>query len=166
MKLILLRHAAAEPRDQVRFPDDDLRPLTPEGIRIQKKVTKALGRMRLRPDRIVTSPRVRARETAAITAEGLGLADRLTLSEVLGADYSVTAVLALLRGFGPDETVLCVGHEPDFSELAGTLLGPAEGPAIAFKKSGVLGISFDDAPVPGAGMLLFFYRPKDLAALV
>jgi phosphohistidine phosphatase SixA len=43
-------------------------------------------------------------------------------------------VLELLKGFGPEETVMLVGHEPDLSELAGALLGPGEGPKIDFKK--------------------------------
>jgi phosphohistidine phosphatase len=165
MKLILLRHAEAENRDPYRFPDDAARPLTKVGAKVQKRTAGALERIGVSPDRIVTSPLVRARQTADITAAELGLVDRLEESAALGADYSVANVLDMLRRFAPEETILCVGHEPDLSELAGALLGPGEGPHIAFKKSAVLGIGFEGEPGPGEGTLLFFYRPKDLLAL-
>jgi phosphohistidine phosphatase len=164
MKLLLLRHAEAEPRDG--YPDDDTRPLTKDGSKVQKRVAKALERMGWSPDRMVTSPRVRAHQTAVITAEVLELGDRLQESDALGKGYSPANVLELLKGFGPDETVICVGHEPDLSELAGMLLGPGKGPKIDFKKSAVMGIGFDGEPAFGAGTLLFFYRPKDLLALL
>jgi phosphohistidine phosphatase len=164
MKVILVRHAEAEPRGN--YPDDGARPLTKNGIKVQKQVAKALARMGISPDRIVTSPLVRANQTAAITAEAVGLQGSLQESDALGNDYSPEGVLELLKGFGPEETVMLVGHEPDFSELAGALLGPGEGPKIDFKKSAVLGIGFDGSPEFGAGTLLFFYRPKDLLALL
>ena len=166
MKLILLRHAEAEERDSARFPDDGLRPLTREGVKVQTAVAKALKRMGLVPDRIVTSPLVRARQTADITAKVLSLEQRLEESDALGGGYSVENVLRLLEGFGSNETVMLVGHEPDLSGLAAALLGPGEGPDIRFKKSAVLGLELDGKPEAGGAALLFFYRPKDLLALV
>lgn len=163
MRLILLRHAEAEERDSARFPDDGLRPLTREGIKVQTAVAKALKRMGLVPDRIVTSPLVRAKQTADITARILSLEQRLEESDALGEGFSVANVLRLLEG-SDKETVMLVGHEPDLSGLAGALLGPGEGPDIRFKKSAVLGLEFDGKPEPGGAALLFFYRPKDLLA--
>ncbi|MDA1108185.1 MAG: phosphohistidine phosphatase SixA [Proteobacteria bacterium] len=164
MKLILMRHAEAEPGEA--YPEDASRPLTVEGAKTQKKVAQALQRMGVMPQRIFTSPRLRARHTAEITAQVLGLSDVLQESNALGDDYSVKNVLALLREYADKEAILCVGHEPDLSALAGALLCPAAKPRIKFVKSGVLGLRFEGAAAGGRGTLCYLYRPRDLCALL
>lgn len=165
MKLFLMRHADAEPIDRERYPDDDLRPLTRLGCEIQAKMAKALQRMDLKPECIITSPRLRALQTAGITAKVLGLEQAVTQSDALGRDYSVAAALDYLWVL-KQERVLCVGHDPDLRELAGALLDMATGSGIKFPKSAVVGIDFRDGPVRGAGILSFFYRPQDVLALL
>lgn len=164
MKLILMRHAEAEPGDA--YAEDALRPLTVEGAKTQKKVAQALKRMGVMPQRIFTSPRLRARQTAEITAQVLELNHVLVESAALGDDYSLNNVLALLRDYTDKETILCVGHEPDLSALAGALLCPASKPRIKFVKSGVLGLKFEGEAGSGRGTLCYFYRPCDLCALL
>jgi phosphohistidine phosphatase SixA len=92
--------------------------------------------------------------------------EKLTLSRALGQGYSLEAVLEMLAVFNPDDTILCVGHDPDLCELAAALLGMAEAYGIKFPKSGIMGIEFPADPAPGAGVLRFFYRPEDLVALL
>lgn len=164
MELMLMRHAEAEDADGTRWPDDDLRPLTRRGRKMQRKVAKALRRMGLVPDHVFTSPRVRALDTAEISAEAWGLKE-LIETPALGRKYSPRAVVDLLRDFSGDERVMLVGHEPDLSQLAATLLGPAAGPGIIFKKSAVLGLAFARQPAMRKGNLLYFYRAKDLLRL-
>jgi phosphohistidine phosphatase len=164
MLLILMRHAEAEKASLRRHPDDDLRPLSAAGKKTQRAMSRALKRMRIKPDRILTSPRLRARRTAEITAKILGMAQRVREEAALGGRYSLKAALARLMRCKPDETVLCVGHEPDLSELAQALLG-ADFP-IKFGKSGVMGIEFKRRAARGAGALLYFYRPQDLLRLI
>ncbi|RJQ49147.1 MAG: phosphohistidine phosphatase [Gammaproteobacteria bacterium] len=164
MLLILMRHAEAGKASLRRYPDDDLRPLNSTGKKTQRAMAKALKRMRIKPDRILTSPRLRARHTAGITARILGLANTVSEDEALGGRYSLKTALTLLTRCKPDETVLCVGHEPDLSELAQALLG-ADFP-IKFGKSAVMGIAFNRRAARGAGTLLYFYRPQDLLRLV
>lgn len=166
MQLILMRHADAEVLDARHYPNDNLRPLSALGCEVQQKMAQAIKRMGLKPDYIVTSPRLRTLQTAGITAKELGLADRLTLSSALGQDYSVTAVLDMLARHDRQETILCVGHDPDLCELASALLGMTESPSIKFPKSAMMGIKFHDQPGAGAGVLRFFYRPEDLVALL
>lgn len=166
MKLMLMRHAEAEPGDPVHYPEDALRPLTAEGIKLQKKVAQALQRMGVVPERIFTSPRLRARQTAEITAQALGRRDVLQETDALGEAYSVKRVLALLRGYAGKETILCVGHEPDLSELAAALLCPASPLRIKFAKSAVLGLRFEAEAAGGRGSLSYFYRARDLLALM
>ncbi|CAK0742882.1 phosphohistidine phosphatase [Gammaproteobacteria bacterium] len=166
MDLILLRHAQAEKSDVERYPDDDLRPLSELGIKRQRKIAKAIYTMGLRPDRIVSSLRLRARQTAEITATVLGRKDNLEFNDILGAGYSPTAVLELLATFSHREMIMLVGHEPDLSVVAGLLLGPNAGPIIKFRKSSLLGLRFPRLPQLGEGTLEFFYRPDDLLALM
>ena len=153
MKLLLMRHADANSIDAVSYPDDDLRPLSELGQRVQKDTTRAFKRMKLLPDHILTSPLLRTVQTATLTAKGLGLEDRLTQTGALGKDYSIAAVLNLLAGFSEEETVLCVGHEPDLRELSSVLLGIRSGAGIKFPKSAVMRIDFRSPVKAGAGAL-------------
>lgn len=163
MLLILMRHAEAGKSGLRRYSDDDLRPLSSTGKKTQRAMTRALKRMKIKPDRILTSPRLRARQTAEITAKGLGLAKMVSEDAALGDRYSLKAALTLLTRCKPDGTVLCIGHEPDLSELAKALLG-ADFP-MKFDKSAVMGIGFNRRAARGAGTLLYFYRPQDLLRL-
>ncbi len=166
MNLLLLRHAQAEKPDPLVYPDDDKRPLTDIGIKRQRKVAKAFYAMGVRPDRIITSPRVRARQTAEITAVALGCERVLVHSNALGVGYSPEAVLELLATSSPSEVVMLVGHAPDLGLLAGLFLGTTVGAAVRFRKGALLSVSFPSIPRPGEGTLEFFYRPDDLLVVV
>lgn len=163
MLLLLMRHAEAEPVELHEC--DDLRPLTARGEKTQTQVAEALRKMGVVPHYILASPRRRTVQTAALTAAALGLPRRIVRHEALGAGYSVGAVIDMLRGFDQDHSILCVGHDPDLREIACALLGIADLSAIKFPKSGVLGIESRGHPRPAAGVLRFFYRPRDLLAL-
>ncbi len=166
MKLILMRHADAEPGDTVHYPDDALRPLTAEGIKTQKKVAQALKRMGVMPTRIFTSPRLRAQKTAEITAQVLGLGPVPEERDVLGGGGSVSDMLALLRGSGGKATLLCVGHEPDLCALASVLLCSAGALRFKLVTSGILVIGFEGEARVGQGVLRCLYRPQDIIALL
>lgn len=160
MELILLRHADAGERDAKRYPDDDLRPLVARGRKRQAAVARFLRKRGVRPDLILTSPRVRARETAEITARVLARR-RIEEEPVLGRGFSVArAVRALARR--DVRCLLCVGHEPDLSRLAAALLGGVNARGLRFKKSGVLAIGFEGRVRRGGGRLLYAYRPRDV----
>lgn len=159
-----MRHADAEPLD-ARYAGDDLRPLTRLGEDVQRKVAIGLKKMGVIPRHILTSPRLRTVQTAVITAEVLGLRDRVTQSHALGQGYSVEAVLQALAEFAPEDTVLCVGHEPDLRELSSAMLG-MRGATIKLPRSGFIGIEFRDQVSRTQGQLKFFYRPQELLALL
>ncbi len=162
MELMLLRHAPAEQMDGVRYPDDDERPLTSAGSKLQRQLTRVLKTMGLVPDDVLTSPRRRAWQTAAIVADGFGRT--AVVAEALGHHYTPDGVVALLADYRTRGRVMLIGHEPDLGELAGLLLGPQGGPAIHFRKSGVLGMRFSGRAAFGEGTLEYFYRPEDLLA--
>lgn len=167
MRLILIRHARAEERDERAWPDDRLRPLIARGRKEHRSVACALAKMDLGISTILTSPWLRARETAEITAQALSLDPGHILEcDELGDRCSTAALLKRLSRLPAGEAIAAVGHEPYLSEIAADLLDPSGRIAIEFKKSGVLGLDFEGSPSPGCGTLRFFLVPKILLPLV
>jgi phosphohistidine phosphatase len=161
MLLLLVRHAHAGDRDSAQWPDDTLRPLTDKGRKTQAKVTKALGQLGLLPELILTSPWLRAAQTAEILQQGLALPSPPAPCLALAADPDLNALSAALGPpRGEKAVVALVGHSPWMEELVGLLLtGAAHGLAVDFPKSGVVGIAADRIG-PRAGTLRFLLRPK------
>jgi phosphohistidine phosphatase len=164
MQLILMRHAIAEERGD-SYPDDALRPLTKKGRRKHQLVSDALRRMGVRFHELVSSPLVRARQTADITARVYGWKREIVETEALGAGFSVPAVRELISRFSDDATLLCVGHEPDLSTLAAHLLHASGDVEIAFRKSGVMGLDLPEGSQPGSALLLYFLKPGQMTRL-
>ncbi len=166
MEVYLLRHAIAVDRGTPEYEGrDDERPLTDEGIKKTKDAARGLKRSGLVFDRIWTSPILRARHTAEIVAKKLGLKKVMEQTNDLGDGFSCDAVVALLQRAGADEKVLLVGHEPDFSVLAGHLLNGRGGMNINFKKGGMIRLDFEGDVTPGAATLVYMLEPKHLKNL-
>ena len=118
MKLVLIRHAEASPGEP-----DELRALTPEGHEQARLLGERLRKDGVQPDAVLTSPLLRARQTAADL--GLGDPEPLDgLSPGATAEYVQTAIA------GRGETVAVVGHQPDCGRITAALRGGAE-PAFA-----------------------------------
>jgi phosphohistidine phosphatase len=165
MQVLLVRHAKAENRDPNTWPDDDLRPLTAEGRAEQRAAARAMKKMGVKFDFLVTSPLLRATETADILASTYRWPEPPQVAQELGHGYAVDAVLKLLAKFPPDASVALVGHEPDFSHLVGALISRSGEVNIAVKKSGVVGIEFKGQAESGKGTLLFHLKPGHLRKL-
>jgi phosphohistidine phosphatase len=166
MEIILIRHAKSETRDPNSWPDDGLRPLTAEGRAEQRAATRSMKKMGIKFDFLVTSPLLRAKETAEIVAKGYRWPEAPQVADELGHGYAVGAVVKLLGKFPPDAVVALVGHEPDLSDLAGALTTKDGRLSIAVKKSGVVGIEFDGPAEAGKGTLLYHLKPGHLRKLV
>jgi phosphohistidine phosphatase len=164
MDLFFMRHAEAEPRE--RYAHDHQRPLTAPGRQQQRRVVQALGPILQPLDYLLSSPLVRARQTADIVAEVLVFPGQITETSILGADCSVGAVLDLLHTYPRQARLLCVGHEPDMSRLSAVFLDGEGRSAMAFQPGAVLGLSFAGHPAPGRGALRLFLRPTEVLALV
>ena len=122
-QLILLRHAKAEPHGAVE--GDHGRRLTDRGRRNAGLMGRFLERAELLPDLVVSSTAARAQETAELAIEGGDFEVELRESRVL-YDSSIERTLGVLREIEDDfETVMLVGHEPTWSELASALVGGA-----------------------------------------
>jgi len=117
--VFLVRHAEAEPGDP-----DELRRLTPRGRKQAKELGKRLAKKRPRPDAVLSSPLVRARETAEAIAKELGI--ETEQDDRLGPGCNVDRLRAAVAGRGA--SVVTVGHQPDCGELAAALTGGREPP--------------------------------------
>ena len=114
MKVVLVRHAEAAPGDP-----DELRALTPAGHEQARRLGAQLRADGVQPDAVLSSPLLRARETAA----DLGFGDPEPLDE-LAPGATAHDVKAAIAGRG--ETVVVVGHQPDCSRITAALRGGAE----------------------------------------
>jgi phosphohistidine phosphatase len=162
---ILIRHAKAGTRDPNSWPDDGKRPLSPQGREEQRAAARLMKRMGVQFNFLVTSPLVRARQTADIIAEAYQWSEPPQEAEVLGHGCTAQGVVKLLSKFPPDATVALVGHEPELSQVAAALIGRSGDAQISLKKSGVIGIRFEGSPAVGAGMLTFLLKPGHLRKL-
>jgi phosphohistidine phosphatase len=140
--IYLLRHGDAEEGTG----DDAARRLTPKGERQARAAGEALRSLGTTINTCLTSPKVRAADTARLACEPLGLEPEI--AEELREGSFDSLVLAAGRG-----DVLLVGHEPDFSGEVARLTGAN----VKLRKGGL-------AIVDG-GTLQALLRPKDLAAI-
>jgi phosphohistidine phosphatase len=133
MRLYFLRHGVAEQRGKWTGPDE-ARPLTKEGI--DRMITQAerMAKLGLRPDLIVTSPFARAAQTAQIVAERLERTESLVSDDRLASGFDLRAFSRVLKDHSTAPTVMLVGHEPDFSQVIGQLVGGAR---MVLKKGGL-----------------------------
>ncbi len=164
MDLLIVRHAIAFERDPHRWRDDGARPLTPEGKRRAQKAAAGLKRFTKPPDRLLTSPLVRARQTAQILTEVAGW----PLAEEAFELSPEEAPQALLTLLGKDRSplVAVVGHQPGLGHLlSACLLEQSRNLPIDLKKNAVACLSFPGAARAGRGALKWLATPRLLRAL-
>jgi phosphohistidine phosphatase len=117
LELYLLRHAhAGKPEDWTG--DDALRPLSRRGREQAQELGRFLAARAFSPDLLVSSPRLRARQTAELVAAEIGAG--VGLDERLGGPLDVEDLSVVLDDLG-GQRVMLVGHDPDISELAAQL---------------------------------------------
>lgn len=161
-ELYLIRHGvAAEPGEA--WPDDTKRPLTDQGVRRLRKAAAGLSELGVSFDVILSSPLVRARQTAEILAAGLQPRPPVTFSEALSPGAVYSAVLDELAQHVRCRRIALVGHEPGIGALAARLMGSRR--ALEFKKGAVVRIDVPTLPPTGAGALRWFLSPKLLRRL-
>jgi phosphohistidine phosphatase len=163
MELLIVRHAIAFERDARRWPDDDERPLSPQGLKRAQQAAAGVRRLIGSPALVLASPLVRARQTAAILTEAAGWPTaRETVA--LAPGHSPQALLAALKRM-PDARIALVGHEPGLSRLlAAALHGDAAAQAFSLRKMGIALVTFDGAARGGQGRLAWLLPPKALRA--
>lgn len=161
MLLYVIRHGiAAETSPTGRDAD---RALTPEGIRRLERVAERLDELGMRPRSFVSSPLLRARETAIILRDRLAPKIEIPQLEELAPEGDPHAAARALRPFAVDSLAL-VGHLPSVQLLIRLFLGAAHDEAVEMKKGAVALIEFAGTPAPGRGCLRALMPPKILGA--
>lgn len=153
LQLHLLRHAHAG--DPVKWTGpDSARPLSDKGQRQAVRMGLFLAEAGFLPDLIMSSPLVRALETARLVATPLGLP--IVVTNSLAEPLDLESLERLLKGAGNPRRPLLVGHDPDFSMLAAELAGVAELPV---RKGTLIRIDTRRPLQAGSGLLRWLLPP-------
>jgi phosphohistidine phosphatase len=138
VNLYLLRHGIAVEPGTPGFENDANRPLIPKGERRLRSAAAAMKILELSFDLILSSPFVRARQTAEIVADELKLKKRVEFFDGLVPGGNLKALIHALNELKPaPENVLLVGHEPYLSRLISLLVSGHADAAVEMKKGGL-----------------------------
>ena len=166
MQLFLLRHAEAEP-DAV---SDEARTLTAKGSKQAENIGKFCREHGFVPEKILSSPLTRAAETARLVARELNLPKLVQIEEFLRVGMTAEQAFSGLRETLTDlmkrekcsekASIMLVGHEPDFSNLAAVLIG-GRAESVHFRKATLMGVTLQELKA-GAGTIEFLIPAKCL----
>jgi phosphohistidine phosphatase SixA len=152
-ELYLLRHAHAG--DPLAWGGDDAdRPLSARGQKQSARLARFLDRRGFRPDAIISSPKVRAVQTAEPLAKQLGL--EILVDHRLAEGPDLDEIEAILATAGDPARPVLVGHDPAFSTLVAELIGA---PWFDVPKGTFLRIDTERPPSPGGGLLRWLISP-------
>lgn len=167
MDLLIVRHAIAFERNARRWRDDGERPLSAEGMVRARKAAAGLRHITERPQCVLSSPLVRAKQTAGILTEKAGWPQAVECA-ALAPDESPEDVFTALATH-KEKIIAVVGHQPSLGKLLAAclppqVLGGVAPQAFELKKMGVALVSFAKSPRAGAGTLQWFVPPRVLRA--
>lgn len=147
MLVYLCRHGIAAELGDAGVRTDAERPLTEEGFKKLREAAKGYRKAMQRPRRIVTSPLLRARQTAQVLGEILGIEMTSEESVLLVPEADPARTLSWLQEALHDQAnpgpLLLVGHEPHMGEFLGLLLTGGERTPIPFKKGMLVGVEIE-----------------------
>lgn len=163
MRALLVRHAIAE--DHAPSGRDQDRRLTDEGKQRMRAGARGLAGLVPELALVVSSPLVRARETAALVRAAFASEPEAGEAVELAPEGDSEAALARLAGWSGLAAVALVGHEPNLSRLEGFLLTGRDRSLAAFKKGGAALVEFAGRPAAGGATLLWHLTPAQLREL-
>ena len=161
MELFVLRHAIAADRGE--HAEDAARPLTRGGEAKLRKIVQSFGALEVAVEVIVTSPLVRARQTADIVGEHLRtpvIADDRLCAGATPSDF-----VAALHAHASQRDVMVIGHEPDLSGLIATLVTGEATAEFRLKKAGLARITVQSLRAGRCGQLQWLLWPKQMLQL-
>jgi len=153
IELHLLRHADAGDPMAWKGPDED-RPLSGKGTKQAERLGRFLKEVGFRPDAIITSPKVRAAQTAEIVARHLGLPVRVDAR--LAGGFEIGGLEAIMGDAGDATRPVLVGHDPDFSEM---LVELTMASGVTMKKGALARIDAERPLRSGRGILRWLVPP-------
>jgi phosphohistidine phosphatase len=155
MYLYFVRHGDAS--NDAR--SDRERPLTEKGKKRTQQAASVLAALAVAPAAVYSSPRVRARQTAAILARALDAS--VTIRDEMDFDFSPLGLHLLIENHAPDAEILLVGHNPSISEVVNALTGAS----ISMRKGAIACVELPQGASVG-GELLWLMPPRLFKALV
>jgi len=159
MDLFILRHAEAGKSLPAQARDAE-RSLTAKGKEELEDVARALSRLKMRPDHIVSSPLKRSRETASIVAKALKERDKVEIWDELKPEGSKQELYKRLSKLKPECSVLCIGHEPYLSQMINEVMGHQGLPRIVLRKCGLARLSIKAFSPKIEGELRWLLTPR------
>jgi phosphohistidine phosphatase len=165
MNLYIVRHAIAVERDTPGFDDDSQRPLTDNGRKKMKKIVKGLRQLEVELDLILTSPYVRARDTAEILADGFKMKDSVACSDNLIPPGNFDQLIAEITGKYQVNSLALVGHEPMLSSFVSFLATGNTEAALTLKKGGVCLLAAEDLHQERRAVLQWLLTPAIMVEL-
>jgi phosphohistidine phosphatase len=165
MQLYIVRHGIAIDREDPKSPSDPERYLTPEGIKKTREVARGFAALKISPDVFISSPYVRAMQTAEIFAEEMKFSkSKIKQTDLLLPGAEPAAFFRdLLRNARSEESAACFGHAPHLDELIACALG-CKKDLTQLKKAGAACLELTRINPP-AGVLSWLGTPKILRQL-
>ncbi len=164
MKIYILRHGIAVDRGSPDYAQDSDRPLTPKGERELLKIAEAMEALELRFDVILSSPYVRARQTAEIVADIFDVRSKLEFSDNLTPSGSPKKLVNEINDKAP-KSILLVGHEPYLSQFVSLLVAGDSGLALTLKKGGLCKLSSESLTAGRCATLDWLLTPKQMGLM-
>jgi phosphohistidine phosphatase len=160
--MYILRHGKAEEHTK-NITSDAKRQLTETGIMELECIVKALKHFDIKVDAIISSPLVRAKETADIMAKHLWKKKKKTIIwDELKPKSNVLDIHKKLIKLPPDAKILLVGHEPHLTSLISSIISPQCDVAINLKKGGFVSMNVNSSKSRIVGTLQSILTPKQL----
>jgi phosphohistidine phosphatase len=163
MRLFLVRHGQAEDKPG---KEDAARALTAQGRSDIAAIAPLLASGLERPLRLLSSPYLRAEQTAEILRERLAIPEKLAATQALLPESDWSALRPLLEEFATEgvRCLIAVGHNPSISQMCGRIAGGSDEVRIALSKGAVACLLVDDLQGRPAGELLWLVTPSVLRA--
>ena len=162
MRLYLVRHGIAEPAGDANNYQDFHRSLTPEGAKKMREVAGGMKGLEVELDWVASSPLIRAKETAEIIAEVLGLKDPVEFWDELTPGAPPQRAVERLQRCKNRESVALVGHQPHLGYLAALLIFGQDSVSLDLKKGGICCIDVERFPIEPPLPLVWLLPPKIL----
>jgi len=164
MNLYLIRHAIAVDEGTAEL-EDSQRPLTDKGRKKMRQIARGLHALGVEFDLILSSPYLRAQETAEVLADVFKMKKKIIFSESLLPESEPEKVIAEINESHSVDSIALVGHEPHLSSLIGLLTSGNVNIDITLKKGGVCHLSADDLHHAHRATLEWLLTPGILVAI-
>ena len=165
MNLYIVRHAIAVQRGTPGYDDDSQRPLTDTGRKKMKKIVKGLRQLDLELNVILSSPYVRARDTAKILAKGFDMTEDIAFSDNLIPPGNFENLVGEIHEKYNVDNLALVGHEPMLSSLISWLATGNTDMRVTLKKGGVAYLVADNLYQDGRATLQWLLTPALMVKL-